>query len=362
MLEKRNVPAVVRFGPFTLDGRTGELRNGQIRLKIPDQSFSILQALLENPGELVSREALRDRLWGPDTFVDYEAGLNAAVRRLREALNDSADTPRYVETLPRRGYRFIAPVAVVSTGLPAAPTGMAPADAAAAAPAGSVAGPRLRVRGVLLAISAFALLGAALWAGLRPDTAAPTELAARPIPITRFPGLELEPAFSPSGNLVAFAWDGTNEDNFDIYVQSIDGNSKLQLTTDVSPDHGPAWSPDGQRIAFVRVVAGRRMIMVIPALGGPEHKLFEAWGAEGDSAHGGAWSSGGWSVRALMDAGWRAPGLRRSALQSHIGHLSVLARGRSETAVDQAPRESQRHSPGCFPGWPVSRVRSLEPY
>ena len=112
---------MIRFGPFTLDGRSGELRNGPTRLKVPDQSIAVLQALLERPGELVTREALRDRLWGPDTFVDFEAGLNAAVRRLREALNDSADTPRYVETLPRRGYRFIAPVDVVSTGLPAAP-------------------------------------------------------------------------------------------------------------------------------------------------------------------------------------------------------------------------------------------------
>jgi DNA-binding winged helix-turn-helix (wHTH) protein len=93
------------------------------------QSIAILQALLEHPGELVTREALRDRLWGPDTFVDYEAGLNAAVRRLREALNDSADTPRYVETLPRRGYRFIAPVDVASTSPQASPSGTAAADA-----------------------------------------------------------------------------------------------------------------------------------------------------------------------------------------------------------------------------------------
>ena len=110
MHENQNVPAVVRFGPFTLDGRSGELRNGPTRLKVPDQSIAVLQALLERPGELVTREALRDRLWGPDTFVDFEAGLNAAVRRLREALNDSADIPRYVETLPRRGYRFIGPL------------------------------------------------------------------------------------------------------------------------------------------------------------------------------------------------------------------------------------------------------------
>src|ERR687898_2663431 len=99
---------VFRFGPFTFDPRSGELRNGPTRLKVPDQSLAILQALLQRPGELVTREQLRDRLWPPDTHVDFEAGLNAAVRRLREALNDSAGAPRYVETLPRRGYRFIA--------------------------------------------------------------------------------------------------------------------------------------------------------------------------------------------------------------------------------------------------------------
>jgi DNA-binding winged helix-turn-helix (wHTH) protein len=180
MLEKRNVPAVVRFGPFTLDGRTGELRNGQIRLKVPDQSISILQALLENPGELVTREALRDRLWGRDTFVDFEAGLNAAIRRLREALNDSADTPRYVETLPRRGYRFIAPVEVDSAGSAAAPVSAARSDAPSAAPAASVApaapvpGRWLHVRAAVFAILALAVLGTAIWVALRLNRAGPT--------------------------------------------------------------------------------------------------------------------------------------------------------------------------------------------
>jgi DNA-binding response OmpR family regulator len=83
--EKENAPPVIRFGPFTLDGRSGELHNGPTRLKVPDQSIAVLQALLERPGELVTREALRDRLWRPDTFVDFEAGLNAAVRRARGA-------------------------------------------------------------------------------------------------------------------------------------------------------------------------------------------------------------------------------------------------------------------------------------
>jgi Tol biopolymer transport system component/DNA-binding winged helix-turn-helix (wHTH) protein len=319
MLDKRNVPEVVRFGPFTLDGRTGELRNGQIRLKIPDQSISILQALLETPGELVTRDALRDRLWGPETFVDFEAGLNAAVRRLREALNDSADTPRYVETLHRRGYRFIAPVDVVATGQPAATSGTAPADASATVPAEPVEGRRRSVRSDLLALVALALLGSALWFGLRRDNAAPAASAVRPIPITRFPGLEVEPAMSPQGNLVAFAWNGENEDNFDIYVRSFDGTSQRQLTSDAAPDHAPAWSPDGLRIAFIRVVAGRRMIMEVPALGGTEVKLLDA-GSEGGAAEGGGWSLGGWSygLSWTPDGGHLVFGDRNSSITSAI--------------------------------------------
>ncbi len=119
----------VRFGAFTLDLCTDELWDGSTRLKVPDQSIQILEALLERPGELATREDLRDRLWPSGTYVDYEHGLNAAVRRLREALGDSADAPRYVETLPRRGYRFIADVEEepasdgASTALAPAPPG-----------------------------------------------------------------------------------------------------------------------------------------------------------------------------------------------------------------------------------------------
>ncbi len=99
---------VLRFGPFEVDRRTGELRKRGIRLSLQEQPFRILTALLEEPGEVVSREALCRRLWPEGTFVDFEHSLNAAVRRLRVTLGDQAETPRFIETVHRRGYRFLA--------------------------------------------------------------------------------------------------------------------------------------------------------------------------------------------------------------------------------------------------------------
>ena len=100
----------VHFGTFDLDLQSGELRKHGLKIRLPNQSFQILVRLLERPGEVVSREELRQALWSDDTFVDFEVGLSSAVRKLRDALGDSAENARFVETLPRRGYRFIAPV------------------------------------------------------------------------------------------------------------------------------------------------------------------------------------------------------------------------------------------------------------
>lgn len=104
----------VRFGPFELDLSTGELRKHGVRVRLQAKPFEILRALLERPGAVVSREELRRRLWSDDTFVDFENGLNTAMNRLRLALGDSADHPRYIETVARSGYRFLAPLTVVS--------------------------------------------------------------------------------------------------------------------------------------------------------------------------------------------------------------------------------------------------------
>src|SRR6188474_2165010 len=98
----------VKFGSFELDVRLRELRTGSTRVRLQEQPFEILRLMLERPGDVVTREQLRHHLWPAGTYVDFEHSLNAAVKRLRAALGDDADNPRFVETLPRRGYRFIA--------------------------------------------------------------------------------------------------------------------------------------------------------------------------------------------------------------------------------------------------------------
>ncbi len=109
---------VIRFGVFEVDLRSGELRKNGLKIKLQEQPFQVLVMLLRRPGEVVTREELQKAVWPADTFVDFDHGLNKTINKLREALDDTADNPRFVETLPRRGYRFIAPVdASLSPGL-----------------------------------------------------------------------------------------------------------------------------------------------------------------------------------------------------------------------------------------------------
>jgi len=102
--------SIVRFGTFEVNMQTGELRHAGLKVKLQEQPFQVLVALLERPGEIVTREELLSRLWPEDTFVDFDHSLNAAIKRLRDALGESAGAPVFIETLARRGYRFIAPV------------------------------------------------------------------------------------------------------------------------------------------------------------------------------------------------------------------------------------------------------------
>src|SRR2546425_12595276 len=110
MAPETQSPTILRFGVFEVDLRAGEVRKQGTRIRLQEQPFHVLTLLLQRPGEVVTREELRAQLWPSDTFVDFENGLNTSINKLREALGDSADNPRFIETLPRGGDRFIARV------------------------------------------------------------------------------------------------------------------------------------------------------------------------------------------------------------------------------------------------------------
>ena len=274
---------VFRFEGLEVDLRAGELRKDGAMLKLQEQPLRILTMLLEHPGEVVTREEIQLELWPTDTFVEVDHSINAAIQRLRQALGDSAENPRFVETMARRGYRFIATVE------PVAPVSRSASETAVR--------DRRHTRRWLVVASGGALvvLIAVLLAlnvnGLRDrilSRAAPTKSALPPlraVPFTTFPGLEAEPRFSPDGNQIAFAWNGEKEDNWDIYVKVIGTESVLRLTANSGVDRVPAWSPDGRYIAFHRHTGTEDGIFLVPALGGPERKLYSPrlgglWGLE----------------------------------------------------------------------------------
>jgi Tol biopolymer transport system component/DNA-binding winged helix-turn-helix (wHTH) protein len=282
-------PRTVSFGPFHLDLRTGELRKGVTRLKVPDQSVQILTALLEQPGDLVTREELRGRLWPADTFVDFEHGLNTAVRRLRAALGDSAETPRFIETLPRRGYRFIG---VIESAVPvqpkvdvsgvcepaewtAPPLVTAPAEDAhspeGAMPAQLAVNRKRQAWRVPVTLAALLLSGAGLLGmSWRARTVAPDPVE---LPFTAMEGDELAGRFSPDGREVVFTWakDGRPAD---VYLKAV-GSEIIRpfVTTDDDEEVGPVFSPDGQFIAFLRLGPKAATVIVKSRDGGPERPI-----------------------------------------------------------------------------------------
>ena len=248
-------PQRVQFGVFEFDPTSGDLRKGGLRIRVQEQPLKILGLLVARPGEVITREELRQALWPGDTFVDFERSLNTAVNKLREALGDRAQNPRFIETLPRRGYRFIAPV---EHGMPAESTQLRPAPARPS-----------RRNWTFVAVGSIAAL-----AGVAVSIAVHTRAPARlPVSVTTYPGAEVQPSFSPDGSQVAFAWNGPHQDNFDIYVLAIGADRPLRLTSDPAPDLSPAWSPDGSRIAFTRSTANGAMVYVIPATGGAERAV-----------------------------------------------------------------------------------------
>src|SRR5277367_259646 len=334
-MSETEAPSLVQFGIFEADLRAGELRRNGSRVRLQDQPFQVLAFLLERAGQLVTREELHSHLWPADTFVDFDHGLNAAIKRLRDALGDSAENPRFVETLARRGYRFLAPVNHPRREASAAPTN----------PPAPIAPTRSRRWPLGLAIAAVLLFGIVTgWhAGHRSAAAvrfAESRLTGNPEndPV-------LSGAISPDGKYLAFAdrsglflrvvgtgethpitlpptlkagyvtWfpDGSHilvarnwsaSEKPSLWSASVFGGSPRKLIDNA--DHG-AVSPDGSQIVFLRGEYGREEIWQMQSEGESAHKIL---GQPGDNFESVAWSPDNRRiafVRSIYTHGWEEP-------------------------------------------------------
>jgi len=316
------VASIWRFGAFEMEGRTAELRRNGIAVKLQDQPAQLLLFLLEHAGEIVTREDLRQKLWAADTFVDFDHALNTAIMKLREALGDTRDRPLFIQTIPRKGYRFVAPVTELpavhvsdaepvqvlpETELPtkagersdlgsdarggggvdgsiaALPGTGSPDGVPAAAKVETIrAGGRgWRVALVSAAVLMLAGAGALVYRGTR-NPGAPVRSLTR---LTFDEGLQIDPTWSPDGRYLAYSSDKGGTTN--IWMQQISGGDPVEVTKGPGPNWQPNWSPDGRFIAY-RSEAG-----------GGGSSLSRRWGeldrSEGlrrsDITHAGRWTA-----------------------------------------------------------------------
>jgi Tol biopolymer transport system component/DNA-binding winged helix-turn-helix (wHTH) protein len=280
-----------RVGEWTADPMGNRIARGETVRKLEPKVMEVLACMATRPGETVTKDDFMAEVWTGTVVTDDV--LARCISELRKALGDKARSPRYVETIRKRGYRLIAPVETEAEA-PTAPTpGSAPArlaDAAAgparAAADGQPPGFTLRrpalPRRTRPAVLGWAILGAGVLAigavvAYQAGVAGVRPLAASPV--TSYPGDERDPALSPDGERVAFAWDGGSTADgrqFDLYVQPTTGGVPVRLTMHPADERSPAWSPDARQVAFVRCGAGGECgVSVVPAEGGPDRVLVE---------------------------------------------------------------------------------------
>jgi len=262
---------IYEFGTFRLDATERLLLRDGADVPLTPKVFDLLLALVERRGRLLEKDELLKAVWR-DAVVE-EANLSANISILRKALGDGENGLRYIETVPKRGYRFVASVRELTDRTAVSDEEVtATADSMVKRPSPLIASRRWSIALVLPlpVILLAAVVGLLRWY-FRPESAPPV---LRAVPLTSYPGYERNPAISPDGNQVAFSGNVEQQDNFDIYIKLIGSSSHLRLTTNLAEDVSPAWSPDGRTIAFLRRLDGERNeLLLIPALGGPERKL-----------------------------------------------------------------------------------------
>jgi eukaryotic-like serine/threonine-protein kinase len=250
---------MIIFGPFRIDRLSRKLYCGEQPLKLEKIPFEILLLLIDERERVVSREEIADRVWGKDKFVEAADGINTAIRKIRRATEDSAEEPRYIQTVFTRGYRFIGEVKIA--GEPATEVGLPPAEKTE--PARTWMAPRWR-----MAVAAFVVLGGLtttlVFLRTGPARERPFASMAR---LTSDTGFTAWPDISSDGKMLAFASNRMDSDNLDIYIQPVEGGQPLRLTQEPSRDIAPVISPKGDQIAFESNRTPRG-IYVVPLLGG----------------------------------------------------------------------------------------------
>jgi Tol biopolymer transport system component/DNA-binding winged helix-turn-helix (wHTH) protein len=249
---------IVCFGSFRLDLNAGELYDESRRIRLQEQPFQLLKMLIERPSEVLTREEIRSQLWPNGTVVEFDHSINAAIKKLRMALRDSAEEPRYIETVARRGYRLIAQV----DGPALQPT----VTSERRPPA------KPHPRWIWLAAAALFLAGVGrvaflIYSKRERVSPSPTLTLTR---LTFEGGLQFGATWSPDGNLIAYS--SNRGGKFDVWVQQVGGVHPVKITNRPGHNWQPDWSPDGTQIVFRSEGEGGGLF-VVPALGGPEKKI-----------------------------------------------------------------------------------------
>ena len=256
---------VVRFGEFELDVRAYALRRNGHPVRLERRPMDLLIFLVERHGELVTRTDIFDQLWGKDVFIEVEPAVNTAIKKIRRALNDSPDAPTFVETVPGKGYRFVAAV----TNLNGAPSAETPPVVLPEA----VRANHRRWVWFAAAVSVAVIAMTWWWSGRQAVDAGPMQVVA----LTTLTGNERGPTFSPDARQVAFTWNGEAQDNWDVYVKLIGSPEVRRLTMDPRRDLAPRWSFDGRLIAYLRQEPSGEVehLRVMSALGGSDRQVSE---------------------------------------------------------------------------------------